>query len=198
MVDSGSSSVEARVTRYKVRRFRLGQALVPPALLITILARRTQDLVATIAMFGLLSLALLAFLSAIKRIGWQVLRVERGSIWFGTTEERVRRERVRDWTWLNGVARLYGAETSYTLRPRRGSEAALEALLRGLLGAPRALQRRGTVRARVIAMSVALLGLAACVAAFAFDSIPLIVAGVPAFGIGIATFGALSQRVVQS
>lgn len=148
-------------------------------------------------MFGVLGLALLAFLSAIKRIGWTAVHVERGSICFGTTQERVRRERVRDWTWLNGVARLYGADTSYTLRSRRGTGRALEMLLRKLLGAPRTLQRRGALRARLIALSVALVGLASCFAAFAFDSVSLIVAGVPAFGIGIATFGALSLAVAD-
>jgi hypothetical protein len=197
MVDSGPTGIDARVTRYNVKRFRLGQALVPPAMLITIFARRTEGMVAMIAMAGVLGSAALAFLSAIKRFGWRAVRVERGSVWVGVSDERVRRESVRDWTWLNGVARLYGADANYTLKARSGGEAALESMLRGLFGQPRALQHRGTFRARMIALSVALLGLVSCVSAFMLDSIPLIVVGVPAFGIGLATFGALSQRVAH-
>jgi hypothetical protein len=166
-------------------------------MLVTVFARRSESVVAMVAMVGVLGVALFALLSAIKRFGKQSIRVERGSVWFGPSHERVRSERVRDWTWLNAVARLYGSDTSYTLKACPGSEAILESSLRGLLGAPQSLQRRGTFRARMIALGVAVLGLASCGAAFMLDSIPLVVAGVPAFGIGIATFGALSQRVVQ-
>lgn len=197
MVDSGPTGVEARVTRYTVRRFRVGQALIPLAMLVTVLARRSENPVAMVVMVGVLGFTLFALLSAIKRFGEQSIRIDRGSIWFCPSNERVRRERVRDWTWLNGVARLYGSDSSYTLKACSGSEVTLEASLQGLLGAPQSLQRRGTFRARMIALGIAFLGLAACGAAFMLDSIPLIVAGVPAFGIGLATFGALSQRVVQ-
>lgn len=200
MADSGSGIIEARTTRYNVKRVRFGQALIPLAMIVTIVARRTEGTLAGFAMLGVLVTAALAFLSAIKRFGWQAVRVERGSVWMGTgpTSERIRCEQVRDWTWLNGIARLYGGEISYTLKSRPGSDEALETLLRGLLGKPRGLQRRGSPRARMIALSVAGLGLAACVSAFVFDSVPLIVVGVPAFGIGLATFGALSQRIAQS
>jgi hypothetical protein len=166
-------------------------------MLITVFARRSEDVVAMAAMFGVLGLALLALLSAIKPFGKQSIRVERGSVWFCPSNEHVRGERVREWTWLNAVARLYGSDTSHTLKACPGSEAILESSLRGLLGAPQMLQRRGSHRARLIALGVAVLGLASCGAAFMLDSISLIVAGVPALGIGLATFGALSQRVVQ-
>jgi hypothetical protein len=57
------------------------------------------------------------------------------------------------------------------------------------------LTRRGSGRARTIALVVAALGLVAAVAAFYTEVLALTFVGVPAFIFGLATFGALSQRV---
>jgi hypothetical protein len=191
-------SIEARVTRYNVARFRAGQALVPIAIIVTIFARRLPDVVPISAALVAQGLAVLAFLSAIRWLGWQPVRVERSAVWLGSTGVQAPRNRVRDWTYVNGVARLYGADTSFTLRARKGQEAMLEALLRGLLGKPTQLERRGSKRGRIIAISAAVVGLVLVGLAFALDSIPLIVVGMPAFIFGLATFGALSQRVARS
>jgi hypothetical protein len=135
------------------------------------------------------------FASAIKSLGWQPLRFEDGTLFFGSTGLRAARFGVREWTFVGGTARLYGADTSFEMRARPGASVALEALLAGVFGRPTRLKRRGSDRARTIALVVAALGLVAAVAAFYTELLALTFVGVPAFIFGLATFGALSQRV---
>jgi hypothetical protein len=193
---SGDDQLEARVTRYNIVRFRLGQALVPAALIATVLSRRVPELVPLSAALVTQGLAAIAFVSAVRWLGWQPLRSERSAIWFGTTGLRVKRDGMREWTVVDRTARIYGSDVSYRLTVRPGRQSALECLLRPVFGKPTELKRRGTKRARLIALAVAALGLASVVASFVvFDTLALTIVGTPALVFGIAMFGALSQRI---
>jgi len=195
MVGADEVHIEARVTRYNIARFRLGQALVPVALIVTVVARRFPDTVPIAGAFIAQGFVAAAFLSAVRWLGWQPLRFERGAVWFGTTGLHAKQNALRDWTLRDGVVRIYGSDASFKLRVRPGGEPALEALLRGLFGRATRLKRRGSKRARTGALVVALAGLTAVVGSFLADMLALTLLGTPALIAGLATFGALSQRV---
>ncbi len=196
MPDPGEGQLEARVTRYNIPRFRLGQALVPIALIATVLARRFPESVPLAAALFAQALAAGAFLSAVRWFGWQKLRSERGTVWFGSTGLRIKRDSVLEWTTVGRTARIYGSDVSFRVRVRAGAEPAIQGVLRPILGKPTALKRRGSKRARTIALGVAVLGLGLVLISFAVvDTIVLTILGTPALVFGIATFGALSQRV---
>ena len=193
---SDDIAFEAHVTQYDVTRIRLGQAALPFATIAVVLARRFPNAVSIGAAAVVMALALFAFISAVRRMGWQQLRFEPGVLWFGSTGVHAKRFDVRDWTLVGRVARLDGAATSYRLRIHKGGESALEARLRGVLGRqPTRLKRRGSLRARMIGLGVAGLGLIAVVASFLTEALALTFLGTPAFVFGLATFGALTQRV---
>jgi hypothetical protein len=195
MPDSGDVQLEARVTRYRIARLRLAQGLIPVGMIATVAARRVPETVPPIVAFAVLAAILVVFASAIKSLGWQRLRFEDGALFFGSTGLSAARFGVREWTFVDGIARLYSADTSFAVRARPGGSVALEALLAGMFGRPARLKRRGSDRARTIALVVAALGLVAAVAAFYTEVLALTFVGVPAFIFGLATFGALSQRV---
>jgi hypothetical protein len=195
MPDSGDVQLEARVTRYRIARLRLAQGLLPLGMIASIAARRVPEVVPPIAAFAVLGAIVVVFASAIKSLGWQPLRFEDSALFFGSTGLSAAKFGVREWTFVGGTARLYGADTSFKVRARPGGAVALEALLAGVFGRPTRLKRRGSDRARTIALVVAALGLVAAAAAFYTEVLALMFVGVPAFIFGLATFGALSQRM---
>jgi hypothetical protein len=147
--------------------------------------------------FALQGVGLAVFLSAMKRLGWQPVRFEGGAVSFGQTGVRIERRQVREWTLVGGVARLYGSSTSFRLQTREGSEPAFAVLLRSQFGAPVPLDRRGSKRARMLALGAAAFGVVMSAIAIANDNPLLAVVGAPALVLGLAFFGALSQRVAQ-
>ena len=184
------------MTRYDIARFRLGQALVPVALIATVLWRRFPDSVPLVAVVVAQGLAAIAFLSAVRWFGRQQLRVHGGAVCVGTTGPQIKRSGVREWTLVGSTARIYCGDESFRLRVRPDSDQELDALLRPLLGKPTELKRRGTERARRIALGVGVAGLVSVLTSFAIDgTLVLTIIGTPALIFGIVTFGALSQRV---
>jgi hypothetical protein len=194
MADSDDATIEAKVTQYDIARLRLGQLLVPLAVIATVMARRMPTMLPVSVAFALQALGLAVFLSAAKRFGSQPLRFEGGAVAVGATGVRIERIKVHRWTLVNRVARLYGVKVSYKLSVESGTEHALSALLRSQFGSPVQLDRRGSKQARVLALGVGLAGLVFTVLAIVNDSRVLAFVGAPAFLLGIATFGALSQR----
>jgi hypothetical protein len=191
-----SASVEMHVTLYRIARIRAAQALIPFAVVASIFARRSLNPVAVTVALLLQLATLVTFLSARRGLGWQRFRLDKGAGSFGPNL-RLARTRVERWTIHGRLARLYCQDISLRLRGRTSAAESLDACLRCWLGAPLLLERRGSARARGIAATVALSGLAFVAAAFALDNVPLVVAGILCVVLGGATFGALSQRVAR-
>jgi hypothetical protein len=190
-----STSLEARITRYDRSRISVVQSLIPIATLAGIVARRTD--------FAFWSLGIAVMLlgatawqlqRAVRRFGWRSLQIERGRLQCDALALRLPASEIREWTLHGGCARLYGATHSYKLACRPSARATFEAALRNLLGAPVALTRRGTPRARLLAALAAVLGAVALVAGILLQ-IPLLAGGVVVLILGFAAFMALSQRV---
>lgn len=196
-MSDGEAEIEVRLTRYDVTRLRLAQVLIPFVSVATILARRVSGSLWISVAIASQVLTVFVLLGAIRRFGWQPLVLENGALRFGATGIEASRQGVRDWTYLGGVARIYRGESSLRLRARPGAELALEAVLRALLGQPRTLVRRGSKRARIWALVAGTLGLVLVALAFALDATLLVPFGVATFIFGVATFGALSQRVAE-
>jgi hypothetical protein len=189
-------AIEARATRYTIARIRFGQAMVPFAAIANVLARRLPGpimwTIAGVLIFG----ALVAFLSAAKHLGLQRLRFEPGTLLFGESGVKASTAAFRRWTYDDGVARLYGSTVSFRLRAKPGRGDAMRLALSQRLGAPLQLTRRGSTRARAIALCVTIFG--AMSAGFGLASnAALIVIGVPCLLFGFGAYGALSQKVVR-
>lgn len=194
--EASAKSIEIKLTRYRIARIRTGQALLPFAMIGSIVARRSQE-PAAIAIAVILSAAtLVLLLSARKGYGMQAFSVRGGSITFGA-QLTLSRQHVARWTLATNVARLYGAQMSWRLVCREDDRPQLSAQLTALLGRPIQLERRASKQARIGAVGAAAIGLACAVAAFIIEFIPLVVIGLPLFVIGLAAFGALSQRVAR-
>ena len=194
MTDSGDLALEAKVTRYNIARLRSGQLLLPIALLTAVAARRFPSLFTVLLALGVQALSLSLLLSAGRRFGWQRLAFKGGGLSIGSTDARIERHMVHRWTLINGVARLYGLEQSCKLRARSGTASEFSAFLARCFGPPLTLRRRGSFRARMIALTVGLCGFVGTALGIGVGIIALAIAGPLAFILGVATFGALSQR----
>lgn len=188
--------VNVRVTEYRIARIKAGQAIVPLAVLSSIVARRWLHPVAVAVAVVVLVAGLLSFFSARRALGRQPFRVQDGSAVFGT-RITLTRKRVLRWTLGANVIRLYCADISLRLVCDSDDRHQLVQSLTAWLGRPIQLERRGSQQARMLAIFAAAAGLACTVAAFAFETIALVVIGLPVFIIGLATFGALSQRIAR-
>jgi len=186
--------VDAKIVRYNIARLRLGQLLLPIAVVTTVAARRFPSLFTALLAIGVQASALTLFLSAARRFGWQRVVREDGGLSIGSTDARIERHRVHRWTINNGLARLYGLEQSYKLRARNGADGELSAFLSRCFGPPLTLRRRGSFRARMLALGVALCGLVGGALAIGVGITWLAVVSPLALIFGIATLGALSQR----
>lgn len=194
MTDSADVNLQANVTRYHIARLRLGQILLPFAFITAVAAQRFPGVFTVVLALGAQAVVLWLLLSAGKRFGWQRVVFEHGSVSIGSTDARIERHNVHRWTIANGLARLYGLEQSYKLRARSGAEPELSALLARQFGPPLALRRRGSLRARLLALAVGVCGLAGTALAIGIGITWLAIVGPLAFILGVATFGALSQR----
>jgi hypothetical protein len=195
--ESDEVVIQVKVTRYDIQRLRLLQVLVPLAFIVTTLARRTDSLPLYVMTAILQGGAIVAWLSATKRLGWQALELKGGGVKFGSTAFGLRREQVRNWTMINRVARLYSSKVSYRVLALGGSEQVVRSILQSQFGQPVALQRRGSVGARMLAVGAALCGLVVVALAIIYERSLLAIAGVPLLLGGFAVFGALSQRAAR-
>lgn len=191
------AQIDVRVTRYDVQRMRIFQAMIPFAIIVTTVARYfpTPTMIAGTVLIQVAALGTL--LSGVKRVGWQPLVFDGGGVAFGSSGFGINRQQMRDWTRVGRVVRLYSSRVSYKLLAREGSELVLAAVLQGQFGRPIPLERRGSRPARTVALGAALLGVTLVALAIANESTAFAIPGGPLLVIGIATFGALSQRAAK-
>jgi hypothetical protein len=161
-----------------------------------VLARRLPGAVTWTSCAVLLLGALVAFLSAAKHLGMQRFRFEHGKLVFGDSDLTASAHAYRRWTYDGGVARLYGSAFSFRLRAKQGCGDAMRLALFHGLGAPLELTRRGSTRARALALAVTIFGAISSGFGLAY-SMTLVVIGVPCFAFGAGALGALSQKVVR-
>ncbi len=176
-------------------RWRFGQALTPVAAILGILARRTEITLLYVTAFAALLAAGVAFLSARRTFRGVEIRPNGHKLVAMVAGQPVTMRADSGWTLDGDTARVYDRHGGWMLQDADGS--VLGALLTSLLGPPIRLRRRGSPRARTAALSVACIGALSTATAFGAQSVPLALAGISLFGLGLAFFGALSQKVVD-
>jgi hypothetical protein len=194
--ESTLQPVQVRITQYRIARIRAGQAILPFAAIGSIVARRSLHPVAVAVAAMLLLAGLLSFLSARHGFGAQNFSVQNGIGNFGTQLTLVRK-RVLRWTLSANVIRLYCTEMSLRLVFSSKDKQWLVEELTAWLGKPITLERRGSQQARAWSLAAAATGLACTIAAFIYQTIALVVLGLPMLIVGLATFGALSQPIAR-
>ena len=185
----------ARAVRTDVGRVRLAQVLVFVCLVAGPIARRLMIAPLLAAVGGLLAATALMFWSARRSFGRLPFANVDGRLRVGDGQDSIRRAEVTAWTIDGPSARVYTHSAGWRFTVGKDDAEALRAMLTGALGAPLELRRRGTKRARMIAAIVALAGAVATATAIALQTLPLVVVAVPALVFGLATLGALSQKV---
>ena len=193
VANGGDAPVKVQLVRYNVTRVRLVQALLPVALILVPVARRTMY--PLVICFAALVLAVVLGLLATLRTKRQAV-VQECHNGLRFSDETIRREDLRMWRWEGNRARLYLAHGALVLRAM-GQWKGLEKVLVTALGPPRTFVRRGSRRARVAASMLLLMGIAWFGIFFAFGS-DLAAFGVLAVVGGASALGALSQSVPQT
>lgn len=196
-VGRASDEIAASVARIDVVKWRLAQALLPIATIAGIVARRSSNCLATFAAFGFLAAATATFLIARRSFGLTRLSATAGRISLGNSAIEIPSSQVTRWTLEGNCARLYGGRTSWKLVSHTVDGNSFRSLLAGTLGPPKQLRRRGTPTARRIALCISVVGLVSSAAGISLDIVVLAVVGIPSFVVGLATFGALSQKVTS-
>lgn len=181
------------IVRYQVSRIRLGQTLVPLAMLASVLGRAAGGIAVYVAV-ALISASAVSFALARRGFGRQPLRIVRGKIEVADAPPIVPAHLGR-WTMAGRTARLYGKGINWRLVAAPGDEDRLRASLAAVLGQPLLLGHRGTRRARMVALTACAAGLALVGLSLLSDGTALLMVGIFAAIAGFATFGALSQKV---
>ncbi|MES1207573.1 MAG: hypothetical protein ABUS79_16680 [Pseudomonadota bacterium] len=185
----------AVVRRTLASRRRLGQTFTPVAMILGVVARRTDSVPAYVVAGAAVLLAAVAVLSARRTFRHVEIRAEHKHITAILGREPVSISAVSSWTMDGTIAHVYDPFGGWSLQD--SDNRSLAALLTGACGAPLALRRRGSDRARYAALSVACAGALSPAAGFGAERVLLVIAGIPLFGIGAAVFGALSQKVID-
>ncbi|MET0592297.1 MAG: hypothetical protein ABW133_06335 [Polyangiaceae bacterium] len=205
---AAESDLLVTATRYHIARIQIARTLLPIATIVGIVARRLLGDAIVVVAFALLAVLLALWFSASKGLGRRRMQIRSGALRLARQDaESAARDEdrsseipfrsIRQWTWNGTIARLYGAEHSWKLRAIDGKDEALGESLRGALGAALILKRRGSGRARIIALVVAVLGLASAGFGIATETGPMAILGVLGLVGGFAAFGALSQHAVK-
>lgn len=194
-IQSGGS-IDVRVTRTLVQRFQLGQTLVPICLGANILARRFPETVNPLFVLGFFVVVASILLSAMKRFGKRRMLAHAGMLDLGDGV-LVQRDDVTYWACDGELARLYGSTESYALRARVEDAAALKEQLTRAFGPGRALQPRGSLLARRVAIALAGAGLLVAASVVFFKQNILIFVGVAWALLSLAAYAALRQRVLR-
>lgn len=204
MIITGEVSVDAK--RWTLSRLKFGRALLPIAIVVGIVARRSLWTPLVVVGCASMAVSLYAMLSARRSIGRRVLAGGRGVLHLRPHGVQSAQENgddipvreVKSWTWDGArAARLYGPHYAWRLRTTAEAGEMLNTLLRHQIGPPYLLRRRGSPRVRWGAFVVMLLGPIAVWFGIAFEVTPVLVVGILCFVLGFATFGAFSQRVVR-
>jgi hypothetical protein len=189
----------ATIVRYDVAKIRVGQAVVPVAIVAGVVFRHFPGIVSGALAIAAQLVALLIFARARRGLGRQVVRVERGKVKLGELVLEIVPAHVARWTMDGRTARLYAGQVSWKLTAVGDNGDALRVVLSRVLGKPIALSRRGSPRARLMALIVGLVGLAMIALAIAYQlNMAFVFIGVPAVIMGFATFATLTQKAAMS
>lgn len=191
------TALHARVVRYNVRLIKIARNLVPVGVLITIGAKYIGSYYALAVAVATQSALLYLFLRARSRLGAQAIVARPDRLVFVESRITLRRRSTLGWTLSQGVARVYGPSYSYRLVVAETEAGELGAALTQAFGPVTVTVRRGSLRARTIAMTVCISGLIALVVGILIELVALALVGIVLSILGGATFGALSQRVTQ-
>lgn len=191
-VEPGTPVVE--IVRYQVTRVRLGQGLVPLAMVAGVLARATGGIAVYVAL-ALISASVISFALSRRSFGRQPLRIVRGKVEVSDAPPIVPAHLGR-WTMAGPTARLYGKEISWRVVADAGHEDRVRSSLALVLGQPLLLGQRGSRRARMVALTACAAGLALVGLSLVSDGTALLMVGIFSAIAGFATFGALSQKIV--
>jgi hypothetical protein len=165
--------VSTRVRRYSKTGMRLAQALLPLAIVGGAAARHFPGPLTAIIGAGVLLSILVTVPRARRSFGQRTLRFTAGKITFGEElDERIVPKRVVEWTFTDGLARLYEDGTSWALEPAATAREQLRACLSKSIGPPRELHTRGSRRAQRISAGVAVLGIVVLVLGFMEHIVP--------------------------
>jgi hypothetical protein len=203
--------IAVTATRYDVARIQIVQFLAPAAMILGVVARWRMTTPLLLAGFALILFTFGLYASSRAALGRRALQIRNGilrlaieSTALGETApcahdpaDDIALRSIRKWTWDGSIARLYAAEHSWKLRSARGDHETLGDSLRETLGPPLVLRRRGSARARVLALSMAALGVVAAGFGIAYETTALALIGVPCLIGGLAALGALSQSVAR-
>lgn len=186
--------MRANVVRIHRVRWRIGQALLPAAVVTSILARHGAEPRYLWVPFAIQVLALAAFLSARRSLGEHELQVQSKCL----SSERglhVVLSAVTAWTLEGSVIRIDDPSWSWHLRARDAQSGALSSTLARALGRATRLRRRGSGRARLVAGAVSIGGFALTTLAISLEQPLLALLGTPPGILGLAALGALSQKI---
>jgi hypothetical protein len=136
-------------------------------------------------------------LTARRALGRCLLRSVGGRLQLGESGGEIPARDVRTWTLDGRTARVYTVHAGCRVRADPDQADAFRAMLVSVFGTPRSLTRRGSLRARVIAATVAGLEPAAAESGIFLEITSFAMLGVSAFVFGLAFLGALSQEVTR-
>jgi hypothetical protein len=176
---------------------RLARNLVPVSILVSIGARYAGTYFAVGVALLAQSVLAFMFLRARTRFGKQSVVAESDRLVLSESNTTIRRRKTIGWTLSDRLARVYGDEHSYRLVVTQGDVAELGAALTAAFGPITVTVRRGSLRARTVALSVCISGIIALGTAVFFELLVLALIGIAAAILGGATFGALSQRIAR-
>jgi hypothetical protein len=188
-----AAEIEVRTTRYDMPYLRGAQLMIPIALIVNPIAKRSMSPIAIGLAFSLMGGALWCLIRfRIKANGSFSVRGDRIKLGEG---ERIRRDDLEGWRWQGNRAMLYLFTGNVLVKARHRADAtSLEMGLRAVFGAPREFVPRGSLKARWLSVGISLLGIAVCIAGIVRE-IPALMFGVVLVLGGFGAFGALSQRI---
>ncbi|HEY2839890.1 MAG TPA: hypothetical protein VGJ26_12115 [Pirellulales bacterium] len=190
-------SISARVLRVDVAKWRLAQFLIPIATIASVAARRIPGIVPTVSAFLILAATGVVLLIARRSFGRRQIQFAAGKILIGNTDLTVRSSDVSAWTYDRNTGRLYGKANSWRLVVRDDDGDNFRSALASIFGKPRLLRHRGSRRARIVALGVALLGGGILAVGISMNIVATVFVGVPCLVFGLATLGAFSQKIVD-
>jgi hypothetical protein len=208
---SEEGAIVVTATRYDVARIRIVRVLAPVTMIVGVSARWTMAKPLVLAAFALILFTIGMYASSRAALRRRAMHVCDGVIrlradsaaWRPSAHPRhdpsddIALAAIRQWTWNGSIVRLYGGEHAWKLCSASGHHEALGHALRAGLGPPLLLRRRGSARARVLALAIAAVGGAALWAGIAYEWSALALVGVPCVIGGLAALGALSQSVTR-
>lgn len=187
--------VRADVVRVNISKLRVCQLLIPLATIASVVARRTQSLSMTIGALAAIGAGIVVLFVARRSFGKCSLQFGSGRIRLGDGHGEILASDIRTWTLDRSVARLDGSTFCWKLSAKIEEGDLLRTQLTAILGRPKLLKRRGSPRVRGIALGVAVLGAAILAVGISMDVVAAAFIGTPCLVLGLAVFGAFSQKV---